>query len=391
MDDQSTNSSPQSSQDPWRFIREFPWETTVIWAIFLLVLWATRDFFAIWLFTFFISYTVTNFVNWICRKGHFSGAKSRRIATVGVFAVFIIVMVMGILSLMPILKDQASGIIDKVTQDDFKQTLRDNMDGMGKRIMGEQWFKETLEKDGLNKIAFDDMWKWLKTTQQKKLGEEYADVLKKTMEIAFQFLLSMIFSFLIVWDIPRLQKKVSALAEGGLHRFYEVIGPGLVMFCRLLGRAFQAQFFIALCNTGLTGIGLLFLGLGEWILPLIVIVFVCSFIPVLGVIISSVPIAITALIYKDVNTMILALGLILIVHTLEAYVINPRIMGDMLHMHPVIVLLILLVGEHFAGVWGLLLGVPLTNFIYMYFITKKRERDTEILKKSELGHIPESG
>jgi predicted PurR-regulated permease PerM len=43
-------------------------------------------------------------------------------------------------------------------------------------------------------------------------------------------------------------------------------------------------------------------------------------------------------------------------------VLSPRIVGRILHLHPVLVLAVLVVGEHLFGIWGLLLGVPIAVF-----------------------------
>jgi hypothetical protein len=57
------------------------------------------------------------------------------------------------------------------------------------------------------------------------------------------------------------------------------------------------------------------------------------------------------------------IGAILVIHFIETSILNPKILGDMLHLHPVMVLAVLAIGEHFFGVWGLLLGVPVAVYI----------------------------
>lgn len=64
-------------------------------------------------------------------------------------------------------------------------------------------------------------------------------------------------------------------------------------FGRIFGKALQAQSAIAVCNTALTSLGLVALRVsGVGLLSLLV--FLCSFIPVAGVIISTVPIGVVA-------------------------------------------------------------------------------------------------
>src|SRR5690606_40707522 len=76
--------------------------------------------------------------------------------------------------------------------------------------------------------------------------------------------------------------------------FYEEAAEPIVRFGILLGRAIKAQATIAVVNTVLTLIGLLILDI-PLIAMLTVIVFVCSFIPVLGGFISTTPLVLFAL------------------------------------------------------------------------------------------------
>lgn len=93
------------------------------------------------------------------------------------------------------------------------------------------------------------------------------------------FLLSLLFSFLIVLDLPRLAAAVRGLRHTKLKFLYEEIIPTMVSFGAVMGRALEAQVVIALVNTILTAIGVYLLGLGDNVAFFSVIVFLCSFIP----------------------------------------------------------------------------------------------------------------
>ena len=120
-----------------------------------------------------------------------------------------------------------------------------------------------------------------------------------------------------------------------------------------MGRALQAQFLIACLNTFLTVLGLLFLGLPA-VTVLAVIVFFCSFIPVLGVFISTTPMVIVALGTGNLLMAVWVVLLIIIIHVIEAYGLNPLIYGRQLRINPVLVLVILYIGHRAFGVWGML-------------------------------------
>ncbi|CAN0407067.1 unnamed protein product, partial [Phaeothamnion confervicola] len=105
-------------------------------------------------------------------------------------------------------------------------------------------------------------------------------------------------------------------------------------FARLVGQSFEVQLLIALCNTVLTTAGLLFLGLrGAWVLSFMASflfwgeeeVFVCSFVPVAGVFLSTLPMAVAALSEYGVSKVFSVLLMVLGVHAVEAYLLNPQV------------------------------------------------------------------
>jgi predicted PurR-regulated permease PerM len=173
---------------------------------------------------------------------------------------------------------------------------------------------------------------------------------------------------MIVLDLPRLTRGAKSLESTRLRFVYKELASGVREFGLVVGRAFEAQMVIALLNTVLTGAGIYLLGIGEKVAFLSVIVFFCSFIPVAGVFISSVPICLLTLQESGFTYMLLAVGLITVTHMIEAYILNPKIYGHHLRLHPVIVLIILTTAGKLFGVWGLVLGVPICSYIFGHAI-----------------------
>jgi predicted PurR-regulated permease PerM len=194
--------------------------------------------------------------------------------------------------------------------------------------------------------------------------------------IASAFLLALLFSFLIVFDLPNLSEKVKSLEKTKLRFIYDEVADGIYNFSKVLGQAFEAQFFIALANTLLTAIGIFLIGLGKHVAFLSMIVFLCSFIPVAGVFISSIPICLIALQFLGLKTMFLAIIMIIVIHLIEGYVLNPRIYGSRMRINPVIVLFILTIAGKLFHIWGLVLGVPVFSYIFGHAIqleTKEKQ------------------
>lgn len=174
-------------------------------------------------------------------------------------------------------------------------------------------------------------------------------------------LLALLFSFLISLDLSRLGEEVRNLRASRLREFYKEVAQPVVRFAYVVGRAIQAQAMIAVVNTVLTLVGLMVLGVPS-LAVLSMIVFLCSFIPVLGVFLSTAPIMLVALNAGGLNLALLSVVMVILVHAVEAYFLNPLIYGKHLKLNPVLVLIILFIGHHAFGAWGMLLGVPVAHY-----------------------------
>ncbi len=194
------------------------------------------------------------------------------------------------------------------------------------------------------------------------------------LAVSSAFLLSLLFSFLIVLDLPALSRSVVSLSDSKLRFIYLEVAGSITNFANVLGRALEAQLLIALVNTLLTLAGLYLLGISENAAFLSTVVFLCSFIPVAGVFISSIPICLLALQAGGLYLVVGSIIMITVIHLIEAYVLNPRIYGHHLRMNPVLVLIILTIAGKLFHVWGLVLGLPVCNYFFSHAI---RERSAQ--------------
>ncbi len=193
-------------------------------------------------------------------------------------------------------------------------------------------------------------------------GELFAKFAVAVSEGTLKFFLAILLSFLIVLDFDRISNELYSWRTSTVGRFFHEAASSLVEFSEVVGTAFQCQLIVAFLNASITCIGMAILGI-QPLLLLTTIVFLLGLIPVLGVWISSVPIVLIAFNDYDLKHALLAVGMITIVHLLEAYVFNPRIYAARFHLNPVIVLIILLVGHELFGLWGMLLGIPVTHYV----------------------------
>lgn len=129
----------------------------------------------------------------------------------------------------------------------------------------------------------------------------------------------------------------------------------------------RGQLTICLVNAVLTLIGLLMFNVKfSFILATMAGIF--SLVPIFGSIVSTIPIVLVAL-TSSLLTGLLALLWIIGIHILEANFLNPKIMGNSAKIHPVLIVLSLLVGEHYYGIIGALLAVPIMSVIVTVFLS----------------------
>lgn len=346
------------------FFKRVPWEKLLLWGLFVLAIWTMRSFLAVIFVTFILSYVAHNTIKQINRvsPAHLKNSLwFRRANVVGIYAIFLLFLYLASLLIFPAMLRQGDELVTTITQVDPRQKINE----IAINYLGaDKW--TTITSSAHYKKIIENVQGFFSA----HLGEitlMIASVIKNTASFFIQFFISIIFSFIIVLDIPRLHAQFQSLRNTRLKEFYDTITPGLSTFSDVMGKAFAAQAVIAVCNTILTYIGMKFLNIPLAEL-MSLFVFLCSFIPVLGVFISSIPISLVALQTHGFILMLESIGLITFIHIFEAYVLNPRIMGDFLKIHPLLVLSILFVGEHFFGIWGLLLGVPVCVYIFRYAV-----------------------
>lgn len=201
----------------------------------------------------------------------------------------------------------------------------------------------------------------LMTVQFQRVRQYAPAVVNMLYRATATTLLALLFSYLILSDLNRIKAGISRLRNSRVGDFYEEAAQPIARFGILLGRAIEAQAAIAVVNTVLTLIGLWLLDI-PLVAMLSVIVFVCSFVPVLGVFISTTPVVLVALNTGGPPLSLAAIGLVIVIHAIEAYLLNPIIYGRHLKLNPVLTLIILYVGYHGFGLWGMLLGVPVARY-----------------------------
>jgi putative heme transporter len=124
----------------------------------------------------------------------------------------------------------------------------------------------------------------------------------------------------------------------------------------------KVQIFVAAVDA--VGIGLgafitgLFFGGFPLVIPITIAVFLGSFIPVVGAVVSGVLAVFVALVFLGPVPAIIMLGVVLLVQQIEGHVLQPLVMGSAVKVHPLAVVFAVAAGAGIAGIPGALFAVP---------------------------------
>lgn len=196
---------------------------------------------------------------------------------------------------------------------------------------------------------------------ESQLGS-LAQRLREVVTGIFSTLLNLVLIFMLtgflLYDLPRLKLWTRSLIP-------QEFRPGVIALARDIDRglagAVRGQLGVCLINAILTTVGLLVLNV-KFAVTLGIIAGVLSLIPVFGTLVSTVPAVIVGL-TQSLVTALLVLAWILVIHLIEANLLNPKIIGHNAELHPALVVLALLLGEHYGGAAGLLVAVPIATVI----------------------------
>ena len=119
----------------------------------------------------------------------------------------------------------------------------------------------------------------------------------------------------------------------------------------------KVQVVVAAANGIGIGLFAFFLGL-PLAVPIAILVFLASFIPVLGAIVTGALAVVLALVVAGPVQALVMLGGVLLVHLLEAHVLQPLVMGGAVKVHPLAVVFAVAAGSLVAGIPGALFAVP---------------------------------
>lgn len=202
-------------------------------------------------------------------------------------------------------------------------------------------------------------------------------ILEGVMKTLSSFLVIFIVTGFVLVDLPDIKQNLRQLLP---LRHRDQMLALIAELNKDLGGTIRGQLTICLINGLFTTIGLLLLQV-KFAVTIGFIAGVFSLIPVFGALISSVPAVFIGL-TQSLWTAVAIVLMIIAIHLLEANVLNPKILGHTVELHPAVIVFAIIVGEHFFGAIGLLFAVPVAaiarsilKFLYQNYLLEQSESD----------------
>lgn len=179
-----------------------------------------------------------------------------------------------------------------------------------------------------------------------------------SLDILFAFVLSLL--FMIEQDeIITFGRKVENSRLAFLYKYYKYLGK---KFLSSFGKIMEIQAILSLINSVFASIAFAFIGFDN-VLGLGFMMFILGLIPIAGLLIALIPLVIIAFNIGGLAKVVYVLVILAILHALESYIIKPKLMSISVHLPVFFIFVILIFSDHYMGVWGLIIGIPLFVFL----------------------------
>jgi predicted PurR-regulated permease PerM len=187
------------------------------------------------------------------------------------------------------------------------------------------------------------------------VGHRFGEVAHQIVEIVLLPVLAFYFALdsrklkhEFVGSLPRSWRKETSRM---IHEF------NLIMHSYVVGQAI-------LCALAGVVVGLwLFLWHVPFALTLGLLAGFTRAIPIIGPIIGGIPIVILTLVTAGVPAAVAVLAFFTFLHFAESKFVMPMLIGERMNLHPVIIILVLLIGQEFGGLLGMFFAPPLAALV----------------------------
>lgn len=194
------------------------------------------------------------------------------------------------------------------------------------------------------------------------------DQIKKLGSNIVSIVLGLIVAFYILKDLDYFKKLYGDITKALMKkRKNEKLESLMAEINLIIANFIRGQLLDALIVGILSSIGLSIIRL-DFAVLIGMTAGIANIIPYFGPIIGSVPAVIVGLLSGSPIKAFLAVVVLVAVQQIDGTLISPKVVGNSVGLHPVFVMLSILIGGAYFGLWGMLIAVPTAAIIKMFLV-----------------------
>lgn len=251
--------------------------------------------------------------------------------------------------------------------DNLSSSLQDGIDE------GKKWLLNSpfhVTDDQINQVA-NNLSNAL-SHNTKELTDAGLQGVTFLVELLTGMLLAMFSTLFLLYDGPNIWNWVLKLFPEAAREGLAGAGPRA---WRTLTLYVRGTVIVAFIDAMFIGVGIFFLRV-PMAVPLAVVIFLCSFVPLVGAVASGAIAVVVALVTEGPFTSLMVLVVVLAVQQIEGHVLQPFILGRAVRVHPLAVVLSVAAGSLIGGIGGAIVAVPFVavgNTVVSYLRAHSRE------------------
>jgi predicted PurR-regulated permease PerM len=180
------------------------------------------------------------------------------------------------------------------------------------------------------------------------------------VEIIAGLVLSAFITFFLIYDGERIWRFVASPFRA---RTAERVDRAALAAWNTLSGYIRGSVVIAMIHALIMGVSLSVLGV-PLVAPLTLLVFITSFVPLVGVLVGGGLAVFVTMGTHGVQAGVILLIILVVEHQLEGHFLQPIIMGRYVELHPLAIALALTAGTILEGVVGAIVAVPLVAMLH---------------------------
>ncbi|HVX58095.1 MAG TPA: AI-2E family transporter [Candidatus Saccharimonadales bacterium] len=338
---------------------------TVITIVLLLALHKAAHALLLIFTAFFLALALNSPVYWLSKQIPGKRRGNRSIATTLSFLIVIVLLGAFIASIGPPLVRQTNNFISAAP--DLVRDFRSQNSPTGKFI---------------RQHHLDDQVNTLSTQLSERLhhiGGTAFSTLQRIGSSAFSLLTILVLTFMMLVEGPRWLKFFHELIPEEHHVMADRMARDMY---KVIKGFVNGQVILAALASALILPAVLILHI-SYPVALLVIIFICGLIPMIGHTIGAIIVTLVALFHSTTSAVII-LAYYILYQQIENYLIQPRIQANTTNMSPLLVFMSVVVGVSFGGLFGGLVAIPIGGCLRIVALEYLRTRhiiDTQTFEK----------